>query len=308
MPYKDAVAQREASAASAARRSQAWADHGLCRGCGKRPPAPNRAKCETCLQRHRDSQRRQRDGMRNMTMEERLLSVSERRVTRLSKESPGRKARTPKVAPAPAAPAQPKPKRTDRLDRLKEMAAAGRSGPEIAKELGYARSSVYNLARRHGIVLVSKAPAAAPPSPSKPQPRNRAVPVDRLRELAAEGKSGPQIAEEMGYAQGTIHSAASRHGIVLKAKPETPKIKPKPSGPPPPPQARRNLRRVKPCALCEPTDDGALFPQCARHKSRIREIVAGIRSNRAARQDAADEEARLAAATEPPPIDTTATA
>ena len=58
MPYKDLEKRRAASRDWVLKRSQSRREDGLCPSCGKRPPLPDKSKCDRCLGVHRDSQRR----------------------------------------------------------------------------------------------------------------------------------------------------------------------------------------------------------------------------------------------------------
>jgi hypothetical protein len=99
----------------------------------------------------------------------------------------------------------PYPELADRAWLQHEYVLEGRSGPDIAAELGCSRSSLYEALARHGI-------ARRPPSLSSEYPQLH----DRTwlnRAYAAEGRPSDDIAAEIGCHGNTVLRALARHGI-----------------------------------------------------------------------------------------------
>ena len=87
------------------------------------------------------------------------------------------------------------------VDRIRELAAAGRSDPEIARALGSTAAAVRSVRRRHQIA-----------AGTEPGPPNRG----RVPELHAAGRSVSEIAEELGIAPSSVHQALYRHRLATR--------------------------------------------------------------------------------------------
>ena len=278
MPYSDPEKQRVAGRESMARRMSRWRDKGMCSGCGKRPPAPGRVRCENCLQLHRESETRRRQAQ--------LDRMAGRAVAAKSKPKPKRK--RPKKAPAEQFRRDP--------EELRQLARDGLTKAEVARKLGISDGRVHQLSIAHGIKFISysekRKRAKAAPAPTL------AVTVPAAEIVAAAPAAAPAPPKP------------KRKRVVRKRPPAAP---PAPVEPPevakhnghvPPPVPVPGNRRVElpRCAIRgelmhaghaaaqmrkHPGSD--LWPQCRDCEQRIARHVIGIRASRAARNDMLDQ-------------------
>ena len=130
--------------------------------------------------------------------------------------------------------------------QVKELLAAGKSGSEIANEVGISLPSVHNVkkglvkksgkakaavatavASKPGKAAVAPAVAAKPKAATKPaapakkKPRKRAVITDETRDqvqkLVKAGKTGAEIAKEAGISLQSVNNIKKAQGLVKKA-------------------------------------------------------------------------------------------
>jgi DNA invertase Pin-like site-specific DNA recombinase len=119
-------------------------------------------------------------------------------------------------------------------DEVKKLAAAGKTGAEIATAVGISLPSVQNIKRELGLVRQhGKAPAVAataaeakPKAAAKPvalakqKRRKRAVITDAIKaevkKLVAAGKSGNEIAKAVKISLPSVHNVKKELGLLKK--------------------------------------------------------------------------------------------
>lgn len=84
---------------------------------------------------------------------------------------------------------------------IAELAAAGRSDPEIAAELGTTTDAIRSARRRYGIAA------------GAPDARIRSGWEERLREAHGRGLTTPELAVELGWTVRTVEVRRSRLGL-----------------------------------------------------------------------------------------------
>ena len=89
-------------------------------------------------------------------------------------------------------------------ERVAELAAAGRSDPQIAAELGVTAAAVRSVRRYHGIA-----------AGTQPGPSVRSGWEARLREAHARGLGLDDLARELGWTAGTVRTRLSGLGLLL---------------------------------------------------------------------------------------------
>ena len=282
MPYRDPDKQRAAGRESAARRSQAWRAKGLCCSCGKRPPAPGRVRCEPCLQKHREAERRSK----------------QRQADRIAGRPVALKKPKPKRAPKPA-----KPIFKRDPEELRQLARDGLTKAEVARKLGITDGRVNQLAIAHGIEFISHfekrrkakgqepaparavtvpaaeivaaTPVAAPPAPKpKPKPKPKRKRVVRKRPPAAPPApvEPPEVAKHNGHLPPVPEPGNRRQELPRCAMDN----------------CGRRMDAGRAAAQMRKHPGSDLWPQCRDCEQRIARHVIGIRASRAARNDMLD--------------------
>lgn len=114
---------------------------------------------------------------------------------------------------------------TEKHARLVELAAQGLSVKNIAAELGMTRNAIIGRARREGVALLYRPPAAEPRPPRDPRERGHRYGVDvkeRARQLYSGGATYASIMAATGIPLGYISQVC--RGLPRR-RPEAPKAK-----------------------------------------------------------------------------------
>lgn len=98
----------------------------------------------------------------------------------------------------------------DMIERIKALAAEGLHAALIAERLGITSGNLSRISKTYGLTL-PKAPKRSF-IPRGPSEKNRAR-LDRIRSLARQGLTTPQIAEHMGLTYHAVRKLMLRHDI-----------------------------------------------------------------------------------------------
>ncbi len=106
------------------------------------------------------------------------------------------------------------------IEAVKRLRCAGKTRPEIVKELGISKHTVQRIINAHQIPLTLARVAIRPPSAA-----SNIDNIEAVRRLRAAGKYRPEIAAELGLSKHTVQTIIQQNDIP---RPDVPRVSDRP--------------------------------------------------------------------------------